>query len=170
MDITSILGASTFLLFIWCFALTLLITRERQVFKDLTRGITKKDLLSILRQITTSQSTASANIKDLTLKIETIQKLNRTHIQKVGFVRFNPFADTGGDQSFCLCLLDQNNNGIVITSLHSRDTTRLYAKHILESSLKDLILSQEEIRCYQEAVKNQINTNSHVKESAHDAH
>ena len=170
MDITIILAACIFLLSVWNIVLTILMAKEKQVFKDLAKGVTKKDLLSILKQITNSQSTASEKIKDLKLQLETIQKLNRNHIQKLGFVRFNPFSDTGGDQSFCLCLLDQNNNGIVITSLHSRDTTRLYAKHVSESSLKDIILSQEEIRCYQEAVKNQINTNSHVKEIVHDAH
>ena len=157
MNSTVILGAGILLLSIWCIILTVLVAKEKQVFKDLSKGVTKKDLLSILKQITHSQSKNSENLEKVVQQIETIHKLNRNHLQKMGFVRFNPFSDTGGDQSFCLCLLDQNNNGIVITSLHSRDTTRLYAKYVAEATLKDVEFSQEESRCYQEAVKNQIN-------------
>jgi hypothetical protein len=43
-------------------------------------------------------------------------------------VRFNPFRETGGDQSFALAMADADGNGAVISSLHSRDATRIYAK------------------------------------------
>ena len=45
-----------------------------------------------------------------------------------GFLRFNPFRDAGGDQSFAVALTDQDGNGVVISSLHSRDVTRVYGK------------------------------------------
>ena len=51
-------------------------------------------------------------------------------IQRVGVVRFNPFPDTGGDQSFAIALLDKIGNGLVISSLHSRADTRVFAKQI----------------------------------------
>jgi len=54
----------------------------------------------------------------------------RYHIQKVGLLRYNPFSDTGGDQSFVLALMNQEDTGVVLTSLHSRGTTRWYAKEI----------------------------------------
>ena len=52
------------------------------------------------------------------------------HLQKTGFVRFNPFDDTGGDQSFAVCLLDANDNGLVISSIHSRTSTRTFSKPV----------------------------------------
>jgi hypothetical protein len=168
MDITIILFGITGILLIWCIILTLFIAKEKQVFKELAKGVTKKDLLSVLRQITHSLNNASTKIENIELKIGAIQQSNHKNIQKIGFVRFNPFSDTGGDQSFCLCLLDQDNNGIVITSLHSRDTTRFYAKQITQTTLKDVDLSLEEVRCYNEATSHKINTNSHEKESRHD--
>jgi len=51
-------------------------------------------------------------------------------------VRFNPFSQTGGNQSFSLALLDGNNNGLVISSLHSREGTRIYAKMVKEGEGK----------------------------------
>lgn len=51
-------------------------------------------------------------------------------IQRVGVVRFNPFADSGGDQSFAIALLDRIGDGLVISSLHSRADTRVFAKQI----------------------------------------
>lgn len=63
---------------------------------------------------------------------------------KINLNRFNPFDDLGGDQSFVLCLLDQNNSGVVVTSLHNRDNTRLYAKPIKDGEGQNISLSKEE--------------------------
>ena len=52
-------------------------------------------------------------------------------VQWVGMVRFNPFRDTGGNQSFALALADAHGDGIVLSSLHRRDVTRVYAKPLL---------------------------------------
>ena len=52
-------------------------------------------------------------------------------IQHVGVVRYNPFDDTGSNQSFALALLDAQGNGVVISSLHSRQQTRVYLKEIV---------------------------------------
>lgn len=58
--------------------------------------------------------------------------------------RFNPFGEIGGDQSFILCLLDNTNSGVIITSLHNRDYTRVYAKSILRGKVDNSALSAEE--------------------------
>ena len=63
---------------------------------------------------------------------------------KIGLTRYNPFEDLGGDQSFILCLLDQNNSGVIITSLHNRDLTRVYAKPIKNGEGENFSLSKDE--------------------------
>jgi hypothetical protein len=63
---------------------------------------------------------------------------------KLTVTRFNPFEDVGGDQSFILCILDTNNSGAIITSLHSRDFTRVYAKPIKNAQGDNITLSKEE--------------------------
>ena len=63
--------------------------------------------------------------------------------QRVGLVRYNPFEDTGGNQSFALALLDAEGNGWVLSSLHARAGTRVYAKAIA-GGRADAALSEEE--------------------------
>lgn len=63
---------------------------------------------------------------------------------KINLLRFNPFGDLGGDQSFVLCLLDNTNSGVIITSLHTRESTRVYAKAIKHGQSDSSALSKEE--------------------------
>ncbi|MBU6423270.1 MAG: DUF4446 family protein [Chloroflexota bacterium] len=56
--------------------------------------------------------------------------LRKGTIRNVGIVRFNPFADAGGDQSFAIALLDPEGSGVVISSLHARTDTRVFAKPV----------------------------------------
>ena len=60
--------------------------------------------------------------------IANLQHIFPTALQKIGMVRFNPFEDTGGDQSFALCLTDAQGNGFVMSSLHRRTESKVYAK------------------------------------------
>jgi hypothetical protein len=70
--------------------------------------------------------------------------------QRVGLVRFNPFEDTGGNQSFALALLDADGNGWVLSSLHARTGTRMYAKAI-RAGRADGALSEEEASAIKQA-------------------
>ncbi len=85
---------------------------------------------------------------------ERVEALNRLHheleallqqsIQKVGVIRFNPFADTGGDQSFAVALLDAQGNGIVLSSLHGRADTRIFAKQVQAGRSKHALSDEEQ--------------------------
>ena len=59
-----------------------------------------------------------------------LQAATRLALRRVGVIRFNPFQDSGGDQSFAIALLDQDGTGIVVSSLHGRTETRIFAKPI----------------------------------------
>jgi hypothetical protein len=76
------------------------------------------------------------------------------HSFKVGLSRFNPFQNMGGDQSFVLCLLDNTNSGAIITSLHNRDSTRVYAKQIKNGQGESQSLSDEEVKLLAKTVSN----------------
>ena len=65
-------------------------------------------------------------------------------IHKVGIIRFNPFGDIGGDQSFSVALLDGKNTGIVISSLHTKEGTRVYSKPIVKGEADKYVLTEEE--------------------------
>ncbi len=72
--------------------------------------------------------------------------------QKISIVRFNPFGDTGGDQSFVLAVLDAHNSGYVLTSIHGREGTRVYVKPIDYAKSK-YPLSVEEKKALSQAAK-----------------
>jgi hypothetical protein len=71
-------------------------------------------------------------------------------ISRIGLVRFDAFEDAGGAQSFALALVDDDGDGIVLSSLHSRPTTRVYVKAI-RRGVADAPLSDEEARALQDA-------------------
>ena len=60
----------------------------------------------------------------------------------------------GGDQSFILVMLDNTNSGVIITSLHSRDVTRIYAKAIKNGGGEDSTLSKEEKAAVAKTINN----------------
>lgn len=63
---------------------------------------------------------------------------------KINVTRFNPFENVGGNQSFILTILDQTDSGVILTSLHNRDITRIYAKTIKNGQSENNTLSKEE--------------------------
>ncbi len=81
----------------------------------------------------------------MTKEIANLKNKNRKSIQKIGIIRFNPFPEIGGDQSFSLALLDSDKNGIVLTSLYSRDNNRIYGKPVVNGQ-SSYQLSEEEKR------------------------
>ena len=74
------------------------------------------------------------------------------HIQRLGLLRFNPYGDTGGDQSFAVALLDKDGNGVVVTSLHSRSTTRVFAKPVILGRPEKYEFSKEETEVVKKAM------------------
>jgi len=86
-------------------------------------------------------------------------------IQKVGMVRFNPFNDVGGNQSFSIALLDMEDNGILITILFGRDGTRVYSKSIKKGK-PEHYLSEEEKEALKKAIKNPPRTYSGEKSTS----
>ncbi len=83
-------------------------------------------------------------------KIKENQKNIQLTIQKIAITRYSPFKETGGDQSFSIALLDKNDNGLVLTSIYSRERNRLFAKPIKNSQSKHK-LSKEEIKTIEKA-------------------
>jgi hypothetical protein len=73
-------------------------------------------------------------------------------VQKVGVVRFNPFAGSGGNFSFSIALLDGHNTGVAITSMHGREQNRIYTKKIQEGK-SETALTEEEQQAVNRAVE-----------------
>jgi hypothetical protein len=93
-----------------------------------------------------------AQLERLSQLHEFLEVRSRGSLQHVGLVRFNPFEDTGSDQSFAIALLDDRRDGIVISSLHGRGQTRVFAKPV-EGGESKHTLSDEEAQAIQIAVE-----------------
>ena len=72
-------------------------------------------------------------------------------IKKVGIVRYNAFKDTGSDLSFALALLDENDSGVVLNGIYSREMSNIYAKPI-ENGKSNYTLTDEEKNAINKAV------------------
>jgi hypothetical protein len=83
------------------------------------------------------------NFEKIVQELKKLKKENKFSLQKIGIVRFNPFKEVGGDQSFSIAILDGNDSGIVITSLYTRQENRIYGKPV-KAGRSEYPLSEEE--------------------------
>jgi len=90
-------------------------------------------------------------IKEAFLKIENLEKISEKTIQKVGLIRFDPFNEMGGKQSFSLAMLDDKNNGFVISSLFVKEGNRVFVKAV-KVGKSDYTLSKEELEAIDKAI------------------
>lgn len=136
----------------WNVFLQVRLEKTRKRIKIFFKGRKTKDLEEVIAEQLKRMKKTENDIKELFAWDEKLQKIADISIQKVAVVRFNPFKDVGGDQSFAVALLDKNNNGLVISSLYSREGTRVYTKPI-EKGGSSYHLSEEEEQAIQKAIK-----------------
>ena len=110
-----------------------------------------KDLESILVEHGVTLAKLDANLDELLKASEYMHRAIQNSLRKVAFERYNPFPGVGGNQSFTLVLLDAFNSGVVISSIHSREATRVYAKAIKTGSPLQT-LSEDEHRVVKNAL------------------
>ena len=115
---------------IWLLTLSFFLYRFITLFNKLSRGVEVTDLKKVLEKILVKGEASANEIKILGKRVDLIEEDGKLHIQKIGLIRFNPFKELGGDHSFSMAILDSHDSGIIITSLHTRDRTRVYMKDI----------------------------------------
>ena len=109
----------------------------------LTRGSEDGNLQEVLESHLDAVARVVDDVDELQARSAVLEGRSQRAFSRIGLVRFNPFEDTGGNQSFALALLDGRDDGVVISSLHTRSATRIYAKAVSRGR-SDGALSQEE--------------------------
>ncbi len=122
--------------------------RYRQLVGDGSGGT----LANVLEEHVGRVDAVGGQLGELRTKQDLLERRSRGSLQHIGLVRFNPFDDTGSDQSFALALLDEARDGVVISSLHGRSNTRLFAKPVTAGESAHA-LSDEEIHAIRIAVE-----------------
>lgn len=74
---------------------------------------------------------------------ELLATMQLQSFQKVGLVRYDAFDDTGDKLSFSLTVLDGKNNGFILSSLAGHDTSRIYAKKVVNGQCREALSSEE---------------------------
>ena len=138
---------------VWLSGITYLLLRALANYNRLTKGADSKTLSQILNDLLNHEQLTQGQLKQIGQDITGLKKDSRYFTQKLGLVRFNPFADTGGDQSFCLAFLDAQDSGIVITSLYRRSGVRWYIKTVKHGKGVEHDLSKEEEQAIKKATK-----------------
>jgi hypothetical protein len=73
-------------------------------------------------------------------------------VRNIETVRFNPFVDAGSNQSFAIAMLNDEGNGVVMSSLYARDRMSIFAKPIVKGK-SEFELSSEEKEVLEKAIK-----------------
>jgi hypothetical protein len=63
-------------------------------------------------------------------RLAALERVAQSEIPRLGFVRYNAFDDVGSDLSYALALLTRDGNGVVLSSIYSREDTRTYGKAV----------------------------------------
>lgn len=136
--------ASLSAIVLWLIAISIFLYKAISHYNRLSKGVTSQNLSSLLEKILSEVDLSRKDVNELVRRCDKIESEGVFHAQKIGLLRFNPFSDTGGDQSFILAILNGKNDGILISSLHGRAGTRWYAKKVKDGKGVEHELSSEE--------------------------
>ena len=126
--------------------------RMQEKYQIFMRGKDGKSLeKGFLEQFKTVEKLERA-VKQNTRDIDTIYKRMKTHYQKIGIVRYDAFQEMGGNLSFVLTMLDENNNGWVFNAMNSREGCYTYIMQIIKGE-SYMELGEEERESLKKAMK-----------------
>ncbi|MBI4066362.1 DUF4446 family protein [Candidatus Gottesmanbacteria bacterium] len=146
-----ILGLLALLIIGFC-TLVYIVWKLQTHYNRLTQGMSNATLTQVLNRLLGELGSLNVRTAEVEGAVRAIKAAGMEHIQRIGLVRFNPFSDTGSNQSFTMAILDGHNNGIIMTSLYTRMGNRWYVKLIRDGKGKDIELSKEELSAIGQAI------------------
>ncbi|CAM4434635.1 DUF4446 family protein [Paenibacillus typhae] len=117
--------------------------RMRRKYEAMMGGNGIEDLESLLIDLKNHSERLDEEQREHKTLIETAQNKMRGMKSKVAVKRYNAFGERGSDLSFSIAIIDDGSNGVVLTSLHNRENSYIYAKP-LENGSSQYPLSPEE--------------------------
>lgn len=114
----------------WLIVLQIRFNRLLRQYRRLMTGVEGANLEQVLDEHLNQVRGHVETVQALKTQTRKIERTLQHCLQWMGLIRYNPFRDTGGNQSFAWAVVDGEGSGVVITSLHSREGTRIYAKPV----------------------------------------
>ncbi len=144
------LGGLSLLLLIWNTINSINGAKTKKKLEQLLRGSNSDDIeRAILDNIERAES-AAAKVIEMEKKMTEMKTQLENCVQRVDIVRYNAFSDTGSDLSYSLALLNNKNDGLLLTGIYGRNESYTYAKPINEGESK-YALSDEETEVLRKA-------------------
>lgn len=112
-----------------------------QRYTTLVRGVDGETIEDIWQARAVQVASHDDQLTEVTQHLET---LSHHSVQHIGLVRFNPFGDVGGDQSFAVALLDGDHDGVILSSIYSRAGVRIYAKFVQHGTASHTLSDEEQ--------------------------
>lgn len=141
--------AALFTFIAWGLSLEIRYHGDRKLIREFLKGHDGSSLEDVLFRVLAITKENKKEIDQLSTRCDAFNAEFLKTVQGIGLVRYNPFGNVGGDQSFSVALLNKNKDGIIITALYSREQTRIYTKPVKNGGEDGYQLSEEEI----EAIK-----------------
>lgn len=132
------------IVFVWLIILSSIVFKMKAHYNNLISNTRKHKLDEILNEMLATDSKTRQELESVKKELHEEIKNSNLHIQKVGLVKFNPFERSGGDKSFVITFLNNENSGIIINFIHTRDGLRVYSKKVKEGKSEEFELSDEE--------------------------
>ena len=143
---TFIIAILAFLFILLAVAVAFLWRRFGIFFK----GKKAVDLEGHINDLTNQVKKIEAEKEKLNQEVAILEEKAKQCLRGIATIRFNPFADGGSNQSFAVALLNENGDGVVLSSLYAREKTAVYAKPILKLG-SEYELSTEEKQAIKKA-------------------
>lgn len=146
--VIGVMALAIILLLILGVAQTIRLGRATRAYRELVRGAdgasaSGASLHDLLAGNASAVERAAERMGEMEAMHGLIDQRTRRSLQHIGLVRFNPFEDTGSDQSFAIALLDDRRDGLVISSLHGRSNTRVFAKPVTDGTSSHNLSAEE---------------------------
>lgn len=129
--------------------------RVKNLEKKLSVFLTGKDgqsLEGVLLETRGTVQSLDEDIQELFSISNGLHQLGTRSFHKSAVMRFNPFKEVGGNQSYAVALLNGKNSGVVFSSLHTREGTRAYAKPVKNGVADGFPFTEEEKAVIHEAL------------------
>jgi hypothetical protein len=124
----------------------IVLIRLEMRFKKMMMGTNAKNLEEVMHTIGRHVENLENTQKEINAHLMVVDKRLDRSIRSIETVRFNPFPDAGSNQSFAIALLNDEGNGVVLSSLYARDRMSIFAKPIVKNaSMHELSEEEAEV-------------------------
>ncbi|KIL36330.1 hypothetical protein SD71_08405 [Cohnella kolymensis] len=136
-------GLLLLLMFIWLAALSGKLSKLKKAHRKLVGDTGVSGIEDVMHVIHEQLSDLNRTHEQQEQRLQQIERRLTALKGRVGVHRFNAFSDTGSDLSFSVAFVNEEEDGVVITGIHGREQTFLYAKPI-DKGQSAYILTPEE--------------------------